>query len=389
MCMRYLRGTGLRSWGPARWACAWLLVLPACSEPVTRGRPDPGTGPGGLEVLFKVPVERADLAYVPATDGQRLYADINRRIEAFDLGTGAKLWSYPRPPGGPSALVARGGRVIFAGDSAVAVDAATGRELWRRDLDSHAGLAESDGDAEAFYTGTQQRSVYAFRASDGALLWRTPLGTDWAHGGLVRGITLSGDTVYAVLEHHTGVNGHIGTGDVFALDRHTGAVHWVYRNGDGRGLGIFQSAGRVAGRLLLLSANWENHFIAIDRLTGKEVWRVAGGFAAAGPQEAPEFRGTTAYVASHDQNVIALDLASGRELWRSPLNGGGDWLGVCGSRLLVRASSLNVIELATGRLLARAYGSAENESLVTDFVVIGDRAYVFGRRDLYAFRCPT
>lgn len=366
----------------------WLLAVlsGACSEPVTGG---PGAqGPGGLELLFQVQVQGAGNAFVPTTDGERLYADVDRRIEAFNLESGARLWSYRRPPGGPSALVVRGGRVMFAGDSAVALDAATGQELWRQGLDSYAGFTESDGDADAFYTGTEQRHIYAFRASDGMLLWERQLGADWAHGGVVRGMTVSGDTVFAVLEHNTGINAHIGTGDVFAMDRRTGAVHWVYRNGDGTRLSIFQSAGRVAGGLLLLSANWENHFIAVNRTSGAEAWRVAGGAGFSGPQEAPEPRAGRAYIASHDQQALALDLATGRELWSTRLNGGANWLAICGDRLLVSASGLNVLDLSSGRMLGYGYGGEVNEVLGTDFVVVGNRAYVFGLRHLYGFRCP-
>jgi outer membrane protein assembly factor BamB len=368
--------------------CLPFLAVTAGCEPVVGGRTQPA-GPGGLEVLFRVAVDGSRNAFVPTSDGVRLYADVDRRIEAFDLGSGARLWSYTRPPGGPSALVARGGRVMFAGDSAVALDAATGRELWKRGLDSHAGFAESDGDAEAFFTGTEQRYIYGFRASDGELLWRTRVGEDWPHGGVVRGITLSGDTLYAVVEHNTGVNGHIGTGDVFAMDRRTGAVHWVYRNGNGTGLNIFQSAGRVAGRLLLLTANWDNQFLAIDRFSRDEEWRFSAGFSFAGPQEAPEVRGNVAYVASHAENALALDLSSGRTLWTTGIRGGGNWLAICGNVLLVHASSLEILDLASGRTLGRGYGPESNEVLGTDLVVVGNRAYVFGLRDLYGFECPT
>lgn len=369
-----------------RWPCFFPLAAAACAEPVTGGGAH--RGPGGLDLLFQAQVQGAGNAFAPTTDGVRLYADVDRRIEAFDLATGARLWSYRRPPGGPSALVARGGRVMFAGDSAVAVDAATGRELWRQGLDSYAGFAESDGDTEAFFTGTEQRRIYAFRASDGALLWERQLGADWPHGGVVRGLTVSGDTVFAVLEHNTGINGHIGTGDVFAMDRRTGAVHWVYRNGNGARLSIFQSAGRVAGGLLVLSANWENEFLAVDRNSGAEAWRAPGGAGYAGPQEAPEHRAGRLYVASHDQQARALDLATGREIWRTRVNGGADWLAVCGSRLLVSASGLNVVDLSSGETLGHGYGGEVNEYLHTDFVVVGNRAYVFGQRELYGFRCP-
>ena len=313
---------------------------------------------------------------------------MNRHIEAFDLNNGSKLWSYRRPAGGPAALVVRGGRLFFVGDTAVALDAATGRELWRYVPDSFAGFSQSDGDADAFYFGSTQHRAYAVRASDGALLWSRDLGPDWPYKGVVRGMTVSGDTVYAVVEHDTGVNGHIGTGDVFALDRRTGAVHWVYRNGDGTRLNIIQSAGRVAGNLLLLSANWDNQYIALDRATGREVWRAAGDFGYGGPQEAPEVSGSVAFTASFDQHAMAIDLTSGRTLWRTNVNNGAFYVAVCGNRLLVNNLGLSVLEAATGRVLGSGYDYSTGESIRTDFVVVGDRAYAFGATDLFAFRCP-
>jgi len=376
----------IRAWGTT--VClVGLLVLPACEEPVGGERPGPA-GPGGVELLFKVPVDRADNAFVPASDGQRLYADVNRRIEAFELNTGAKLWSYQRPLGGPSSLVARDGRLFWAGDTAVALDAATGRELWRYVLPSPAGLGESDGDDEAYYVGLHDHRVLALRATDGVLLWSRDLGPDWPYGGVVRGMTVSGDTVYAAVEHDTGINGYIGTGDVFALDRRTGAVHWVYRNGDGTRLDIYQSAGRVAGRLLLLSANWENEYIAIDRLTGVEVWRAHGEDPYFGMDEAPEVRGDRAYFASQDQHAVAVELATGRVLWRAEVRSGASKVAPCGNRLLVEDLGMSVVNLQDGRYLGSGYYSGQNEILHTDFVVVGNRAYVFGQRDLYAFRCP-
>jgi outer membrane protein assembly factor BamB len=376
----------------AAWAAtvclAALVALAACEEPVGGGRTE-SSGLGGVELLFKVPVERADNAFVPASDGQRLYADVNRRIEAFDLGTGARLWSYQRPLGGPSSLVARDGRVFWAGDTAVALDAATGRELWRHTLPSPAGLGESDGDQEAYYVGLKDHRVLALRATDGALLWSRDLGPDWPYGGVVRGMTVSGDTVYAAVEHDTGINGHIGTGDVFSLDRRTGAVHWVYRNGDGTRLDIYQSAGRVAGRLLLLSANWENEYVAIDRLTGVEVWRAHGEDPYFGMDEAPEVRGDRAYFASQDQQAVALELSTGHVVWRTRVRSGASKVAPCGKRLLVEDLGMSVVNLADGRFMGSAYHSAQGEILHTDFVVVGDRAYVFGQNDLYAFRCPA
>jgi outer membrane protein assembly factor BamB len=387
-------GTGRTNagrWGRARaLTAAGVLVLLAaaggCKDPVEN--PPPG-GQEGLELLFRVPMPGAVETYAPATDGTRLYADVDKHIEAFDLETGARRWSYARPRGGPSALVAAGGRVMFAADTAVALDAATGHELWRRPLPAFAGFCETDGTADAFYLGTQERRVYALSAADGSVLWERDLGPDWPYKGVVRGMTVSGDTVYAVVEHDTGVNGHVGTGDTFALDRRTGAVLWHHRFGDGSGLSIYQSAGRVAGAMLLNTANWENTFVALDRFTGQEVWRLVGGTEFLGPREAPEVRGGVAYAAAHDQRARAISLADGRVLWDVPMRGGAIYMALCGKVMLANYLRVGAFDQATGAFLGEAKREPDAEAVHTDFVVVGNRAYVFSTHALLAFRCPT
>lgn len=367
-------------------ALALVLAAGACEEPVTGG----GEAEGRLELLFRVPMAGAIDAWAPATDGQWLYADVDQRIESFDLDTGARRWSYARPAGGPSSLVVAGGRVMFAGDTAVALDAATGGELWRRPLPAFAGFCETDGTADAFYVGTTDHRVFALSAADGSVLWERDLGPDWPYAtGVVRGMTVSGDTVYAVVEHDTGINGHIGTGDTFALDRHTGAVLWHHRLGDGSDLSIYQSAPRVAGRMLLNTANWENTFVALDRFTGQEAWRLVGGVEFRGPREAPEVRDGVAFAAAHDQRARALDLSTGRVLWEAPMGGGALYLARCGRLLLVNYLRVGAWDAATGEFLGEVPREPESESVHTDFVVVGDRAYVFSTHALLAFRCPA
>lgn len=365
---------------------ALALAMAGCEHPAGGGRSEQH----GLEVLFRVPMAGARDTWAPATDGQRLYADVVRRIEAFDLETGARQWSYARPDGGPSTLVVAGGRVMFAGDTAVALEAATGRELWRRPLPAFAGFCETDGTADAFYVGTTDHRVFALNAADGSVLWERDLGPDWGYKkGVVRGMTVSGDTVYAVVEHDTGINSHIGTGDTFALDRHTGEVLWHHRFGDGRGLSIYQSAARVSGRLLLNIANWENTFVALDRFTGQEVWRVVGGASYFGPREAPQVRDGVAYAGGHDVPARAIELATGRILWQAPPPGGTRYFALCGRVLLTNYLRVGVFDPETGEFLGQLRREPENESVHTDFVVVGNRAYIFSTHALLALRCPT
>jgi outer membrane protein assembly factor BamB len=366
------------------------LLLAACHGDGIE-HPQAGTGMGGLQLLYKAAVPGARDVYPwISTDGTRLYADIHQQVQAFDLATGNLLWSHARPSPGPTSLVPRGGRLFFVGDTAFALDAATGRELWSYVPDSYSGFCGCDGDQDAFYFGSTQHRVYALRASDGALLWMRDVGPDWPYKGVVRGIVVSGDTVYAAVEHDTGVNGYIGIGEIFALDRHTGKILWDYSNGDGTRLDIFQSAPRVAGRLLLATADWDNQYIAVDRMTGKEVWRASGTYGWFGPDQAPVVQGNTVYVASEDQHAMAMDLATGRVLWRSPITSGAEYIAVCGSRLLVNDFGLEVIDPPSGRVIVRTFGWADDQDILqTSMVVVGDHVYMFSYSSLLAFKCPS
>lgn len=326
--------------------------------------------------------------FVPATDGERLYADVDRRIDAFDLDTGTRLWSYDRPDGGPSSLVPRDGRLYFVGNIAVALDAATGDELWRYTPESYAGFSETDADADAFYFGTDRRRVYALSATDGELLWTRELGQDWEYEeDIVRGVTVRGDTLYVTVEHSTGINKHIGIGEIFALDRHTGETLWNYSNGDGNSLSIFQSAVAATDQLVIGTANWENTFVAVDRFSGEEVWRVSGDPCCFGPQEPPIVSGGVAYGASHDRHAKAIEISTGTLIWETPVPSGVNNFAICGSRLLLNYSRLGVIDPANGVFLGE-YSGPGHEIMVADFAVADDRAYVFSNKALYRFECP-
>ena len=358
-----------------------------CSDPVGRAPPRSGSI-GGLRLLFRVAIPGASNTFIPVTDGVRLYADVDRRIEAFDLNTGERLWSHARPVGGPSALVPRGGRLFFAGDTAVALDVATGQELWRRPLDSYAGFCESDGDGEAFYFGDREHRFYALRATDGVLLWSRDLGPDWTFGGVIRGVAVSGDTLFVTAEHHTGINAHVGIAELFAIDRRTGDILWRYSEGDGSDLRVFNSPPRVAGNLLLLTNYRRNSFIAVDRTSGQEVWRVPGDPTAFGMEEPPEVSNGVAYGASHDLNAKAIELQTGRVIWTARLPSGTPYIQICGTRLLTNSHRLGVFDAATGAFLTE-YPGTNGDTFLTDFSVAGNRAYVFSDEALYAFECPT
>ena len=158
--------------------------------------------PGGREAFKRV----RELAF-----GGRLYQAAGKRLRAFDLKTRRLLWTYEDgrnllfPVGDPAEgkifMVAEreGGRSAWTrwpgaeAEAIVAVDAATGRALWRREEVGGEGigvlacgegrlLAVQTSGIGAFEPVKGKGFVAVLRAADGTLLWRRDYRQDHPKG---------------------------------------------------------------------------------------------------------------------------------------------------------------------------------------------------------------
>ena len=121
----------------------------------------------------------------PVTDGERVYAEFGGvGLFCFDL-QGRKLWSKEWTPvktrygwGSAASPVLHGSRIFIVNDNedgsfAIALDAKTGRELWRVDRDEKSNWAtpymwENEKRTELITAGTKRIRSYDL---DGKLLW--------------------------------------------------------------------------------------------------------------------------------------------------------------------------------------------------------------------------
>lgn len=345
---------------------------------------------GGLTQLYAIPITSGDASTeVPGTDGLRLFIATLPDVHAHDLKSGARLWTYAGG-GRPARIVTAGGKVFWGWNGyAYAVDAATGAELWRVDAGGATHATQGDADGAAFFIGNDRRRVIALDAASGAVRWGTDVGPDWQFTGWVRGLTVSDDMLYASVEHRLDLHGARTLTEVFALDKHTGAILWNYTFGDGNQSSLSTSSPRVAGELLLLNIGSVNTVVAINRLTGIEVWRSVTPGNWAGPREPPEVRDNIGYTASSAPYVEAINVRDGSRLWATPVPegiSGISYFALCGSRLLVREGGLGVLDLRNGRWLGQMFADA---GVYYDPVVLGDTAYLTTRDALVAVRCPS
>jgi outer membrane protein assembly factor BamB len=370
--------------------CAFLLA--ACGG-------ENGTAPtpknpefAGVEQLFRVPTATSYPFHQPSVDAERIYADLDAGpLVALSRVTGQEVWRYARPLGGPSSVSVYAGRVLFVGSLAIALDAATGRELWRFDPGEQGSLGVSSAQADGFYFGTDH-VIFGVSVTDGSLLWRTDVGPDWQHRGIVRGVSVGGDTVYANVEQYLAQNGHLAVGRIFALDRRTGQILWMHTEGDGSDRHWFRNEPVVAGNYILLGDHEANVYVALDRMTGQVRWRTPGDpDRYFGALDVPKVSGDTVYAASADRWVTAMELSTGRVLSATRLMGSVDAVTLCGSRVLAHDGGLYVLERTTGRLLHTLIEDTPGYSTLTTskFASDGRYAYVMGNRMVYGYRCPA
>jgi outer membrane protein assembly factor BamB len=371
--MRHLRAQAL-----AYAAGGILLIGAACGE-ITSKPPADGV------LLWRTQIHPISSPLgTPAADGEHVYAVLGG-VQAFRAADGAMLWRGPLDTYAPENLVTGGGRVFAAEAAVTAYNASTGSVVWRTRPDANASLGRATLHDGVLYFGTSSHRVYALDAATGEQRWSTDVGPEWEHPAVVRGIAVSGDTVYAAVEQWRAANGYRASGWVVALDGASGDTLWRFQSGFGEDRDVFGSSPTVAGRLLLVSDVSSNAVVALDRFTGEEVWRFNGLPGYVGIQEAPLVRGDRVYAASGDTRVYALELQTGRQVWSRALPAANEAFALCGNQLFVNYGGVAVLDPETGGVLWSGYDG--DEFTISGFAVANNRIFVLGNVAAYAFRC--
>ncbi len=251
---------------------------------------------------------RALLEFPPAVAYGRVFLPtFDGRFFALDAATGRVLWrrSAGRCGWASPAVSNHVVFVTFIGSSEChhprpggeldALAAATGRLRWRRRLGpSESSPLVADG---TVFVGDWNGDVWALDARSGRVRWRTHL------DGAVKGsLALAGNRLF------------IGTygGSVYGLSERTGAVLW--RNG---GHGAFYSSPAVAyGRVFIGSL--DDGLYAFGDKTGDLLWsRPTGGYVYASPAVADRL----VLIGSYDHRFYALDAGTGVVRWTIAANG--------------------------------------------------------------------
>ena len=215
----------------------------------------------------------------PTVDGNLVYAlSGGGQLHALDAATGRRVWGRDlkrdfgaRPPqwGVSTSPLVEGNLLLLdvggsAGKSAVALDKKTGKTVWTSQSDQagySAPVAITVGGVRQvlFFTGT---ALTALAPADGKLLWRVPWRTDWDVNAATP-IFVAPDKVF--------VSSGYDTGAALLQVKAAGAPEEVWRS---RGMkNQFSSSVLHQGIIY----GFDNKVLkAIEAATGKEKWKQGG-----------------------------------------------------------------------------------------------------------------
>lgn len=257
------------------------------------------------------------IEFPPAVAGGIAYV-VNKygNLRAVRLSDHKTLWERirdPRNAGKPTDVTApvyHEGQVYvaFLDGEMVAIDAATGRTTWKRNLHSH--LESSPLVAGGMlYIGTDKTDLVALRPSDGAIRWRFN-----APGAIKASPSYHEGCVY-VADYQSAM---------FCLDARGGKALWRTNTSAVRPLGeggFYSSPAIAFGHVY--AARDDGTVYAFDQKTGKVDWFFQTGDYIYGSPAVAQVPGTppTVYIGSYDEHFYALDALTGKQRWRFDVGG--------------------------------------------------------------------
>ncbi len=313
----------------------------------------------GLRQLWRASVGRGNgdrqrLLTAPVVADGRIYAvDAGAVAAALDAATGRTVWRTDLAPedereGGIGGGVAVDGDVVVAATGyaeVLALEPATGAIRWRSRVSAPVRSAPTVADGRVFVVSSDNRT-HALSLADGSPLW--------THSGLGEVAGLQGGASPAAADGV--VVAPYSSGEVYALRADNGSVLWiesmaalartdaVARLTDIRALPVMSD-----GRVYVIGNS--NMAAAIDLRSGRRAWDLA-----AGGLQTPWLAGDVLFILTHGGRLAALDANSGRAYWTAELPP-GMWHGpvLAGGRVVLAGAEgeLLLLSPADGTVLGR------------------------------------
>lgn len=320
--------------------------------------------------LRLAPLVRDGRVYVSERAGTVRAYEVERGRPAWERDTGLVLTSAP----GWGAHLYVGG----SDGTVLALDAATGEEVWRARITS-----------EVLAPPREHNGVVVVRSVDGRLtgLDATQGRRLWVYSRSVPVLTLRGTSAPVLLDD--AVIAGFDSGQLTAVSLAEGSLLWEIPVGVPRGRNELErmvdlDADPLVVGPLAYAASYQGRVAAIDLTNGRAVWTRDISVYAGLTGDVRLQRGTvegTVYVTDADSHVWALDARTGETLWRQEELRGRRLSGpaIHGDYVVVGdfEGYLHWFAREDGRLVARE--RADRRGVLAAPVVEGERVFVHGR----------
>ena len=191
---------------------------------------------------------------------------------------------------------------VYVGDDSGAVScysATDGRKLWSFKSDMRIiGTPAADKNVVVF--GSADMNIYGLNASDGRLLWK--INTE---APVLGAVTIRNGIAYIGGSDHK----------FRAIDIKSGTVVWSYDGVEG----YIETKPLVYDNLVIFGS-WYKNLYALDKKTGKEVWKWHEGkpgrfYSAAAVW--PVAANGKVFIADPERALTAIDASTGKTVWRT------------------------------------------------------------------------
>lgn len=236
------------------------------------------------------PVIVNDVLYIGSTFG----------IFALDAKTGRELWRY-HTNGFVKSVPAISNGVLYIGADDrkfYAIDAKEGTLKWMNDRSLDGFTASAAVIGNLVYAIPKDGSFYAFDTNNGEIIWTTLVGK------VAESSPAIGEGIITF-----GTDG----GAIVALDASTGKLKWSYD----AGVSDIKSSPVIADGTVIIGSN-DGSIYALTIEKGDLKWKYSTGDNV---ESSPSIKNGVVYVGSRDSSFLAIDMVSGKLKWKFPNSG--------------------------------------------------------------------
>lgn len=278
-------------------------------------------GPGN-RALWSAPIGQGDtrrhrITADPVVAAGRIFTMDSRARVTATAPNGGRAWSTDITPPLENPDSASGGGLAYEGGRVfattgfgelVALDAASGRVLWRQRVGAAIGGGPAVADG-VVYVASRNSVGFAVRASDGRVLWQSS-GTGSGSG--VMGVSVpavQGGTVVFPF----------ASGQLLAVERSSGLTEWsaqIAGSRGGRSIGFIRDVTGdpvIAGGRVIAGTS-SGRITAVDLATGLQDWS-----AREGATSPVAVAGGSVFAVNDQGQLVRMDGATGGVIWRQAL----------------------------------------------------------------------